>query len=254
VILERVRDYSTLSLGSGAIVIELIVAIGGILALVGVTVFSGGVALPAILLFVGAILGIGAVGLSSAWDDTFMQSLRCKLYEHVGSDGVWDETEYANLVADLGDLTSPGGDLFGYLLSLMGAAQLNNAAYFGRDNADCSECESSAEFPGEVLRGEVTPMGESTWIIASVEDVSGEHGPVGHYVIFDHLSGRRDDLSFDGLPSDYYSRCYGPGGEFPFGNGSPSAGESTLRSFAAFRDEPFEVSVTVLYEDYCPDQ
>jgi hypothetical protein len=252
VILERVRDYSTLSLGGGAVFIELLVAIAGILALAGVTVFSGGVALPAILVFVGAILAIGAVGLSSAWDDTFMQTLRCKLYAHVGEDGIWDETEYSNLVADLGDLSEPGGSLVGNLLSLMGAAQLNNAAYFGRDNADCSECDQPGEFPGEVLRGEAITSGADAWVISSAEDVSGEYGPSGHYVIFSLDAGMRVDLAYAGMPDDHYFSCL-PVESFPKNNGSPESGEYTLRVHGCYRDAPFEVSLTLLYEDYCPD-
>lgn len=189
-VLQQMQDAQAAfaaNLGTGATLLQLALAIAGIVALVLFTTGAAAFLVPIVLELAGGIVTLSAAAYNALFTTEVWQYVLCQLYCNIGEDGIFTQGNFNDISANLdshftGNLAlSFSGTLQGWQLN-----GLNNAARIpGASNLDCSACDCGGCDVGKwILFDDFVGAGQTISYGADYVEVPSYHASNGtSYVI-----------------------------------------------------------------------
>lgn len=157
----------------------LIAAVGAILVLL-LSLGTAAALTPLILGLVAALVGTGSAAFEAAMTEGVISDLNCIVYCHTPNDGVYTESDWQAIKADVKSTYTGIVEKFIYdSINAMGLAGLTNASRAGVSSGQpCEECECvscTSRENWQILQGTLVEETPTLIVIDSVDVGGGQH-------------------------------------------------------------------------------
>lgn len=148
--LQQIKDAQAefaANLGTGVTIVQLALAIAGVVALVFFTAGAAAFIVPIMLELAAGIITLTAAAYNALFTTTVWDYVLCQLYCNMGEDGTFTQANFNEIMSKLdGHFSGNLALTFSGILRGWQLVGLNNAARIpSTSNLDCSACECGAK-------------------------------------------------------------------------------------------------------------